>query len=91
MIFGFMGSNIVSGSSQSKPYFAWIWKEILSPAYLKALDVFGPKVLIVVTVVLVIPETSDTVHSVADWLNLAYEAVESYRDNNNAGTEFING
>ena len=86
-----MGRAGVSSSSQTKPYFTWVWEQVLSPAYLKALDVLGPKMMIGLSIVFIIPEVGDVVPSVSDWLNLFFDIGIEWRDNLRAGTEFING
>ena len=86
-----MIQRAVSGFSRTKPVFKWIWREVLSPAYLKALDVLGPKVMIGLSIVFVVPEVGDVVPSVSDWLNLAFDIGVEYRDNLHVGTETIKG
>lgn len=71
------------------PKFDWLWDQVLSPAYLKTLDVLGPKVLIGLGVVFVVPEVGDVVPSVSDWLNLAFEIAAAWRDNYIAATESL--
>ncbi len=88
-----MARGAVSGFSRTRPYFNWLWEQILSPAYLKFLEVAGPKIYAGIALTffyVTLVEAGDVVPSVADWLNLTFDIGVEYRDNLAAGTERLN-
>ena len=52
----------------------------------KALDMLGPKLLTALLAIFIFPEVSGAVPSVADWLNLGFQGVESLIANIDANT-----
>jgi len=72
-----------------RPFASWSWRELVSPAYLKFVDVAGPKIYagIALSVAYVsLVEAASVFPSIADWANISFENWIAYGDNLRAQT-----